>query len=845
MNDHFGVVLAAMLHDIGKFFERGELLGEYRQDENQTQMDCPLHQDGYRSHKHVLHTRRFCERLAEIVSMLEPEEYQRTKTADQHWINLAVRHHVAVGAPLEVLVQQADHLASAEREEGKYYEQRIHQKTLLEPMLARVNLQSKVRHVAHRLPLKAGHAFSEDIYPQDDQSLNLTGNHARLTRQQLTPDYAELGNALLDDLKNIPQPASCSYESVCSIIRSLLSLFEYYLCQIPAATNILHPDISLFDHLRITAAIAESLYIHHQHHDTMDIAALHHHDKTKWRLVCGDFSGIQSFIYRITSKGAAKALRGRSLYIQLLCDAVSEYLMRSLELLPTARIYSSGGKFYLLIADVLEEQLRREAERVNAWLLEEFGGEVYLGIGMAKVTGADFKGGAMSVKWREANEDLLASRNRRFAGQMAPDFFAPQKVLDKGTHCKVCGRSDQGCGLENDQCRQCRELEELGRCLADTTHIFWHWGDERPHFSNRPLSVLPFDGLGCRLYLLDEQPQFSALVNLAASGVERINHPDCMDGNQQGYACGYRWMGKWDRKKISGEWEFDTFADAANGIKRLGVLRMDVDNLGQLFIRGFRWADDDSKVMGSLSRVATLSRQLHIFFSGHLMHLLADEDRVQVIYAGGDDLFLIGSWDALPEVGRRIQQAFSQYAANNHDFTISGGMVAIRGKYPIAHAAELAGEAEEKAKQLTRKIQKGDVEKSAFCMFDTPIGWEDFEAVQHIRQQLIQTTETNKAILGRMRQVVLAQQEYQRRYRLHRLDECHLAELVQWQKWRWQLVYNLHRFEKRNSELKPQLDAIRNAVLSNKVTGKGSDLPVIDWLQLPTRWAEFLTREVT
>lgn len=563
----------------------------------------------------------------------------------------------------------------------------------------------------------------------------------------------------------------------------------------------------------------------------------------KWRLVCGDFSGIQAFIYRITSKGAAKALRGRSLYIQLLCDAVSEYLLRRLELFPTARIYSSGGKFYLLIADCLESQLRREAERVNEWLLHEFGGDVYLGIGVTQVCGDDFKGGMMSAKWKEANDDLMGDRNSRFSSRMDTDFFEPIKVLDHGAHCEVCGRNDASAKLEEKRCQQCCVLEKLGQNIADADYLFWSWGGDAVQFEQPPLTRINFHGLGCTLYLLKSAPVLSALLNVPESRLEKINATDCLDGNKQGYACIYRWLAKWDRKKRSGKWEFDDFAEKAKGVERLGILRMDVDNLGQLFIRGFRWADKEAKIMGSLSRVATLSRQLNLFFSGHLMQLLADDHQVQIIYAGGDDLFLIGSWDALPDVARRIEQAFGLYAAGNSDFTISGGISMVRGKYPISHAAELAGGAEEKAKELRRQVNGKEREKAAFCMLETAIGWEDFSAVEALRDQLIQSSMHNKAILSRMREVVLAQQQYERIERLRGLDEKSIAELVQWQKWRWQLVYNLHRFCNRNDDMRSQVDAIRKAILSNELPGNGSDLAVIQCLQLPMRWAELLQRE--
>ena len=85
MTPHDHVVLGALLHDVGKFWERAERLDEYRRNELQKQLDCPLHRDGYRSHLHVLNTRRFGETLADQAPFLEP----RTGDSPDHWLNLA------------------------------------------------------------------------------------------------------------------------------------------------------------------------------------------------------------------------------------------------------------------------------------------------------------------------------------------------------------------------------------------------------------------------------------------------------------------------------------------------------------------------------------------------------------------------------------------------------------------------------------------------------------------------------------------------------------------------------------------------------------------------------------
>ena len=71
----------------------------------------------------------------------------------------------------------------------------------------------------------------------------------------------------------------------------------------------------------------------------------------KQLFVGGDLSGIQKFLYNISSKKAAVSLKGRSYYLQQymnnvctkLEDAVNQVGAKHVEV-----IYNSGGKFYLL-----------------------------------------------------------------------------------------------------------------------------------------------------------------------------------------------------------------------------------------------------------------------------------------------------------------------------------------------------------------------------------------------------------------------------------------------------------------------------------------------------------------
>lgn len=848
MKNHDHIVFGCLLHDIGKFFERAEVLDEYRNNLEKRQRYCKKHQEGYYSHIHVLNTLRFCELLSEQVIQIKPDEFQTLATSDQNWINLASYHHTPSekkNCYLEKIVQAADHFASAERENGNFYEKGlfINKKTRLESLLGRIRLENTASVNPYFLPLTELKLSRQAIFPKQadkfgmEQKSNDKGK-VWLSQNKLADDYKIIAEKFIDELKGLQtfQANVDKSKLLKSILRSLLSLMEYYISQVPAATNVFHPDISLFDHLRITAAIGEGLYLYHAaSSDNTNYA-----DQTtpKWQLVCGDFSGIQKFIYKITSKGAAKGLKGRSVYIQLVCDAVSEQIIRQLGLYATARIYSSGGKFYLLIPAQMQKQVKTIAEKVNKALLKQFQGEIVLGVGFTEIIGDDFKEGNMGNCLKKVNEDLQKHRLQPFKHQINTDsgFFSPQRQHANGA-CKICGRDDEDADINGDKnCRQCLDLEEIGKALADSRYLFWTWGEDRKTAENKLKNYhykTVLAGTECTLYFLASEPEFSELTDLSSSHLEVLNEWTGLKHNRQGYSQGIRYVGKWQRDKDSGDWEFDKFAEEGQGISRMGVLRMDVDNLGEIFIKGLSFGNGKDKNMGSLSRVATLSRQLHLFFAGYLHRILDDFKQCQIIYSGGDDVFIIGSWHQLPVLAQTIRTEFQNYCANNPAFTLSGGIALVGGKYPISRAAELAGEAEESAK----KLQRGTKQKDALSFLETAIGWESFaDAVKLCNTLQVITKKTqSQAIIERLRQVVIAVKEIERQHK-----NCHIDELIYWDKWRWQLVYNLKRMENRYPDIRNELNDLLTLLitpqnLSNKQT-------IMEWLQLPVRWAEFLMR---
>ena len=87
-------------------------------------------------------------------------------------------------------------------------------------------------------------------------------------------------------------------------------------------------------------------------------------------------------------------------------------------------------------------------------------------------------------------------------------------------------------------------------------------------------------------------------------------------------------------------------------LRKLGILRMDVDNLGSIFQSGL------SKEKSSLARYASLSRSFDYFFSGYINNIVMQEENVDksfIVYSGGDDLFIVGEWNTTIRIAKTIR----------------------------------------------------------------------------------------------------------------------------------------------------------------------------------------------
>jgi CRISPR-associated protein Csm1 len=145
-----------------------------------------------------------------------------------------------------------------------------------------------------------------------------------------------------------------------------------------------------------------------------------------------------------------------------------------------------------------------------------------------------------------------------------------------------------------------------------------------------------------------------------------------------------------------------TLARRAQGRSIWGVLRGDVDNFGLRLRR-----------VHSIEEHVPLSVLFKQFFAGELEVLCSMPEfwrKISIIYSGGDDFAVYGSWDALIALAREVQRLFHRFTEENlkeypgaEGKTISMAIaLAPETYYPLASVYEEAGRNLELAKSADK-----------------------------------------------------------------------------------------------------------------------------------------------
>ncbi len=477
--------------------------------------------------------------------------------------------------------------------------------------------------------------------------------------------------------------------------------------------------------------------------ENFDASHVSKNDENPYLFVGGDLSGIQKFIYNIASQKAAVSLKGRSFYLQLLIDSVIQCILLhpNINVVKEHIIYSSGGKFYMLLPNIktVTDALNDLQEEFEKKLWETHFGQLILSIDYINFGDHDITN--VSDLWKRLADKLTQKKNKKFSSVIEREFdnlFAPQNVNGKEQVCVVTGIESNCCEKLNltDEdspfvLPTVKEQTKLGNALKDTEYILALPSELSDINKDNHIEIL-----GIHNYLLTKKEyQKLNLLNIPQKiTIKRLNHPfnPIISDPNVVYECKFYGGNKQAEKDKNSLKTFDDLADDSY----FGILRMDVDGLGKIFIEGIQDKN--------LANYAKLSALLDYFFCGYLNEIREKyKNDVNIIYSGGDDVFAVGRWDKLIAFAEDIKTEFATYilkpefsdllSESHKKVTISGGIAIVNCKYPIAKSAQMAGEAEEKAKQFNNGT------KNAITLFGEPISWEsEFDKVENIKKEFIE-----------------------------------------------------------------------------------------------------------
>lgn len=558
-------------------------------------------------------------------------------------------------------------------------------------------------------------------------------------------------------------------------INSLLEALEANLSYVPSSTAKNEvADISLFDHLKLTAAVASCILGYLEEREQTDYREILYRNGTAFYeenafLMCSlDLSGIQDFIYTIASENALKTLRARSFYLEIMMEHMIDCLLQGMHLSRANLIYAGGGHCYLLLPNTGKSKafLEQYMADLNQWFLQQFQIALYVAWGYTECSANTLKNqppGSYEQIFKTMSEAIAQKKSSRYSAQQLR-WLNSRKYGDYTRECKVCKKI----GKTNDQgiCPICGAIENFSKNILYGAYFTVSLQNDE--------GALPLPG---NYYLTsDQEASLKKKMERDDFFVRAYSKNKMVTGK---HIATKLWVGDYTDRRT-----FEEYATDAEGIGRIGVLRADVDNLGQAFVSGFKNPENQDRYV-SLSRTAALSRQLSLFFKLHINRILEEggfsirqkqpaPKKATICYSGGDDIFIVGAWNDIIELAVDIRRSFERYTQGM--LTLSAGIGIYAPGYPISAIAGEVADLEEQSKSLPGKnavtlLSDGEFHKvitesgKTRLQSDGTYRWQEFEQsvlaekYRHISKFFETSEERGKNFLYHLLELIRARSE--------------------------------------------------------------------------------------
>ena len=648
LKEYQTVVLAALLHDIGKFLHRSHDKHDGKHEEASLEFIDKF--------KDKLKNDNFYD--TDLIGFIVRHHHPQRKEdvlKESYFDNKSEKEKQRIWNLLRI-VMESDSYSCSERDQKT--EERV--KGIGRRRLPIVSIFSNIN-----LDVKAYKDKTRYGYHLDTLSPLTSFPH-----QDLILDETEYSRLVDDFENNIPNFST--FERFGDILSSWLNLLEKYTWAVPSDTRYENSDVSLYDHLRSTAAFSACMY--RRHVSSIEKGAKWSR-QNEFYLVGGDFSGIQNYIFDITNRGsggASKRLRARSFFIFLFSEVTIHKILHKLNLPLVCNLFSAGGKFLLLapniegVDDILQQAKTEIENEIHRTFFNQFSflmSWMDIQVFRKELKVYDFFKTADKMFHRLETEKFRKSLNVLIdpeTGKWDVSAFKADKMYaqynGKGD-CKICGKGpgiceerDMDTGGIITTCPTCyRDKFDIGSELPKCNYIAFGKGPlgkkgkgkQIVIFSDRLnkgkeneesyyVELLKKHENSQKYYLLHDiglthmisgsnnskQPLKKYIAN---------NVPLGKDGSVLSFEKISEYS-KWEKGK-------ETL-----GSDLLGVLKADIDNLGLIFSKGFENPGRAEKGYDyidrkTVSRFLTMSRMIELFFSGWIKEIMSVGNKKALISA--------------------------------------------------------------------------------------------------------------------------------------------------------------------------------------------------------------------
>ena len=459
--------------------------------------------------------------------------------------------------------------------------------------------------------------------------------------------------------------------------------------------------------------------------------------------------------------------------MSLFSELTADLLCREIGIPSSSIVLNAAGKFTIVApnTDKTRKAIVAVETRANEWLMEMSFGENAIGLSFIEASAEDF----VHAKFSELWDNLAKNMEKKKCKKIDLECFggAVSGYLDNFRNdlghplCPFCGKRPsahevEGSALvgENESaCKICRDHIFLGTNLVkkdrlaitsvdadikgdDTRLLEPIFGYYQVAFVDGGMKDMARAGKLLKYWDISIDPEGRVSKDVTAKFIN-------------GYVPTYREEDLNDDRLLAGkkseakkqdlinqlnEGAPKTFGHIANkalnvrengkgfcGIEALGVLKADVDQLGLLMSCGLK------PERFTLSRLATLSRQLDWYFTLYLPHLLKTNPQfmdIYTVFAGGDDLFLIGPWNRVIELVGLLRQTFAEYVCHNQEIHFSAGISLHKPHTPLDKLAERA----EAALGKSKTVDEG--RRNRITLFSETVQWDQYIRLKEIRDIL-------------------------------------------------------------------------------------------------------------